>query len=179
MLPHLAATNAADVVQSCPSKSAVGVTCNKPVDPQQHYCCGCRYGGGVDRRHAAVGRCFADVIQSHIGTKVLLNMKYLLSPVLSTDKLNTLGWILSLTSKVQSRIWMCPLLLLSLAVRPWFLQSAQNQDIWPKERKRTNWTDIHTSTSSLSSSRPQVGLAHMPGNSLANSCEMPITRHQP
>ena len=51
-----------------------------------------------------------------VGSKYLLNKKYLLSPVLSTDRLNTLGWILSLTSTVRSRIWMSLLLLLSLAV---------------------------------------------------------------
>ena len=32
-----------------------------------------------------------------VGSKYLLNKKYLPSPVLSTDRLNTLGWILSLT----------------------------------------------------------------------------------
>ena len=41
-----------------------------------------------------------------VGSKYLLNKKYLLLPVLSTDKLNTLGWILSLTLTVQLRIWM-------------------------------------------------------------------------
>ena len=55
ILQHPAAPNAADVVQFCQNKSAAGVICNKPVDPQQHHCYGCRYGGGVDRRHAAVG----------------------------------------------------------------------------------------------------------------------------
>ena len=70
MLPH--PSNAADVVQSCPNKSAAGVICNKLVDAKQHHCYGCRYGGGVDRRHAAVGRCLADVIQSRSGAKVLI-----------------------------------------------------------------------------------------------------------
>ena len=73
MLPHPAAPNAADVVQFCPNKSAAGVICNKPV--QQHHCYSCRYGGGVDRRHAAVGRCLADVIQSHSGAKVLIEQE--------------------------------------------------------------------------------------------------------
>ena len=41
-----------------------------------------------------------------VESRYLLNRKYLLSPVLSTDRLNTLGWILSLTLTVQSRIWM-------------------------------------------------------------------------
>ena len=69
MMPHPPAPNAADVVQSCPNKSAAGLICNKPADTQQHHCHGCRYGGGVDRRHAAVARCLADVIQSHSGCK--------------------------------------------------------------------------------------------------------------
>ena len=72
MLPHPAAANPADVVQSCPNRSAAGLSCNKPVDAQQHHCDGCRYGGGVDRRHAAVARCLADVIHSHSGAKVFL-----------------------------------------------------------------------------------------------------------
>ena len=77
MLPHPAAPNAADVLQFCPNKSAAGVICNKPVDPKQHHCNGCRYGGGVDRRHAAVGRCLADVIQSHSGVKVYIEQEVL------------------------------------------------------------------------------------------------------
>ena len=55
MLPHRAAANAADVVQFCPNKSVDGVICSRPVDPKQHHCYGGRYGGGVDRKHAAVG----------------------------------------------------------------------------------------------------------------------------
>ena len=93
-----------------------------------------------------------------VAPRYSLNRRYLLSPVLSTDRLNTLGWILSSTLTVQSRIWMCLLLLLSLAIRPWSQQPAQNQDLWPREPKRTNSTGIHTSTSFLSSSIPQVGL---------------------
>ena len=73
MLP--AAPNAADVVLSCPNKSAAGVICNKPVEAQQHHCCGCRYGGGVHRRHAAAGRCLADVIQSHSGAGVFIEQE--------------------------------------------------------------------------------------------------------
>ena len=56
MLPHLAAPNAANVVQSCLNKSTAGAICNKPMDAQQHHCYGCRYGEGVDRKHAAVAR---------------------------------------------------------------------------------------------------------------------------
>ena len=80
-----------------------------------------------------------------VGSKYLLNKKYLPLPVLSTDKLNTLEWIFSSTLTGQSRIWMSLLLLLSLAVRPWFLPPAQNQDIWPRERRRANLTGTHTS----------------------------------
>ena len=75
MLPHPAAANPADVVQFCPNKSAAGVICNKPLDPKQHHCYGRRYGGGVDRRHAALARCLADIIQSHSGVKVFIEQE--------------------------------------------------------------------------------------------------------
>ena len=113
---------------------------------------------GMQLRGDALRTSFNPIVASRYS----LNRKQLLLPVLSTDRLNTLGWILSLTSTVQSRMWMFPVLILSLAVRPWCLQPAQNQDLWPQERKRTNLTDIHTSNSFLSSSRPQIGFTHMP-----------------
>ena len=75
MLPHPVAANPADVVQFCPNKSAAGVICNKPLDPEQHHCYGCRYGGGVDRRHAALARCLADIIHSHSGVKVFIEQE--------------------------------------------------------------------------------------------------------
>ena len=74
-----------------------------------------------------------------VGSRYSLNKKYLPSPVLSTDKLNTLEWILSSTSTVQSRIWMSLSLPPSLAIRPWCLPPAQNQDLWPRERRRTKF----------------------------------------
>ena len=77
MLPHPVAANPADVVQFCPNKSAAGVICNKPLDPKQHHCYGCRYGGGVDRRHAALARCLADIIHSHSGVKVFFEQEVL------------------------------------------------------------------------------------------------------
>ena len=49
-----------------------GVVCGKSVDAHQHHCNGSRYGGGVDRRCAAVARCLADVIHTHSGTKVYI-----------------------------------------------------------------------------------------------------------
>ena len=75
MLPHPAAANPADVVQFCPNKSAAGVICNKPLDPKQQHCHGCRYGGGVDRRHVALARCLADIIHSHSGVKVFIEQE--------------------------------------------------------------------------------------------------------
>ena len=57
----------------CPNKSAAGVICNKPLVPKQHHCYGCRYGGGVDRRHATLAR--ADFIQSHSGVKVFVEQE--------------------------------------------------------------------------------------------------------
>ena len=128
-------------VQFCPKqKSAAGVICNKPVDPQQHHCYGCRYGGGVDRRRAAVGRCLVDVVQSHSGAKVFIEQEVpALTRVVNGQTQH--ARILSLTLTVRSRIWMCPLLLPSLAIRLWSQQPAQNQDLWPKERKRTNTFD--------------------------------------
>ena len=80
-----------------------------------------------------------------VGSKYLLNKKCLPSLVLSTDRLNMLGWILSLTSTAQSRIWMSLSLLPSLAIRPWFLLPPQNQNLWPRERIRPNSTGTHTS----------------------------------
>ena len=112
-----------------------------------------------------------------VGSKYLLNKSYLPLLVLSMDRLNTLGWILSSTLTVQSRIWTSLSLLPSLAIRPWFLLPAQNQDLWPRERRRPNSTGTLTSIWSRSFLRPQAGLDHMPGNSLTTYCEM-LTTHQ-
>ena len=75
MLPHPAAPNATDVVQSCPNKVQQASCPNKAVDTQQHHCYGCRYGGGVDRRPAAAVRCLADVIFSQSGAKVFIEQE--------------------------------------------------------------------------------------------------------
>ena len=45
-------------------QSAAGQLCGKPVDVQQHHCNGCRNGGSVDRRRAAVARCLASQMPS-------------------------------------------------------------------------------------------------------------------
>ena len=63
------------MLRTCPDKGAAGQICTKPVDVQQDHCYGCRYGGGVDRRHAAVTRCLADVIFSHSGAKVFIEQE--------------------------------------------------------------------------------------------------------
>ena len=77
MLLHPAAANPAYVVQFCPSKSAAGVICNKPLDRKQHHCYCCRYGGVVDRRRAALARCFADIIHSHSEVQVFIEQELL------------------------------------------------------------------------------------------------------
>ena len=112
-----------------------------------------------------------------VGSKYLLNKKYLPSLVLSTDKLNMLGWTLSLTSMVQSRIWTSLSLLPSLAIRLWWLLPAQNQVLWPRERRRPSLTGIHTSILSRSSLRQLADPVHMPRSSLIICCEM-LTIHQ-
>ena len=112
-----------------------------------------------------------------VGSKYFLNKKYLPLLVLLTDKLNTLGWILSLTFMVQSRIWTSLSLLPSLAIRPWCLLPAQNQVLWPRERRRPSSTGTHTSILSRSFLKQLADLAHMPGNSLIICCEMLMT-HQ-
>ena len=91
MLPPSAAANPADVVQFCPNKSAAGVICNKPLDPKQHHCYGCRYGEvlTVDMQHWRVALRISFI--RTVGSKCLLNKKYLPLLVLSTDRLNTLG----------------------------------------------------------------------------------------
>ena len=112
-----------------------------------------------------------------VAPRYSLNRKYLLLLVLSTDRLSMRAWISSSTLTDQSRVWMSLLLLLFLAIRPWSQQPAQDQDTWPKELRRTNSTGTHTSTSFLSSSRPQVDLVHTPENSSATSCGTLTTFH--
>ena len=68
MSPHPAVADPSGVALACPNKGAVRQICAKPVDAQQHHCYGCRYGGGVDRRHAAVDRCDT-ITQWHQGVR--------------------------------------------------------------------------------------------------------------
>ena len=154
-----------------------GCFCNKPLDPKQHHCYGCRFGGGVDRRHAALARCLADVIQSHRGVKVFIEQEVpALTRVVNgqteharTDLVFDLnGSVTYLDVSVVAPFSCSP----SLVLLP-----AQNQDLWPRERRKTNLTGTHTSILFLSFLRLQAGLAHMPGNSLTTYCEM-LKTHQ-
>ena len=138
---------------------------------------GCRYGGGVDRRHAALARCLADIIHSHSGVKVFIEQEVsaLTRVVNGQTEHARMDLVFNLT--VQSRIWTSLSLLPSLAIRPWCLLPAKNQDLWPRERRRPNSTGTHTSIWSRSFLRQLVDLVHMPGNSLTICCEM-LTTHQ-
>ena len=97
--------------------------------------------------------------------------------MLLTDKQNMLGWTVSLTSMVLSRIWTSLSLPPSLAIRPWCLLPAQNQVLWPRERRRPSLIGIHTSILSRSFLRQLADLVHMPRSSLIICCEM-LTTHQ-
>ena len=112
-----------------------------------------------------------------VGSKYSLNKKCLTSLVLLMDNLNVLGWTLSLTSMVQSRIWTSLSLLPSLAIRLWLLLPVQNQVLWQGERRRPSLIGIHTSILSHSSLRQLVDPVHMPRSSSITCCEM-LTTHQ-
>ena len=88
------------------------------------------------------------IIHSHSGVKrIHRTRRFLLLTRVVNGQTEHARMDLVLTSTVQSRIWMSLSLLLSLAVRPWFLLPAQNQDIWPRERRRANLTGTRTSIS--------------------------------
>ena len=177
VVTHPAAPNATDVAQSCPNKSAAGVICNRTVDTQQHHCHGCRNGGGVDRRHAAVARCLADVIHSQSGTKVFIEQEVpALSRVVNGQReLARMELVFNLNGSVT---YLDVSIVDPFSCNPSLVSAASTRaGHMAKELKRANSTDTHTSTSSLSYSKPQAGLGHMPGNALATSCEMPTTLH--
>ena len=67
------------------------------------------------------------------------NRKYPLSHVLSTVTVGMLAWTSFPTSTDQSHIWMSLLLLLSLAIRPWSQQPAQDQDSWPQKAEKNKF----------------------------------------
>ena len=58
-----------------------------------------------------------DIIHSHGGVKIFIEQEVSALTRVFKDRLNTLGWTLSSTSMVQSRIWTSLSLLPSLAIR--------------------------------------------------------------
>ena len=164
------------MVQFCPNKSAAGVICNKPVDPQQHHCCGRRYGGGVDRKHAAVGRCHADVIQSHGGVKVFIEQEVpALTRVVNgqTERarmdlvFNLNGSVTHLDVSIVAPFSCSPSLVSAASTKPGLMA----------KRAEKSKFDRYPHIKFLSSSKPQVDLVHTPGNSSATSCGTPTTLH--
>ena len=177
MLPHPAAANPADVVQFCPNKSAAGVICNEPLDPKQHHCYGCRYGGGVDRRHAAMARCLADIIHSHSGVKVFIEQEVpaLTRVVNGQTEHARMDLVFNLNGSIT---YLDVSIVAPFSCNPSLVSAASTkQDLWPRERRRPNLTGTHTSIWSRSFLRQQAVVVHMPGNSLTTYCEM-LTTHQ-
>ena len=72
MLPHSAASHAANILPTCPNVSAAKRTCACLIDDYQLLCMICKSGGGVDQRHSALARCPADLITAHTGTKAYI-----------------------------------------------------------------------------------------------------------
>ena len=165
------------MVQFYPNKSAAGVICNKPVDLEQHHCYGCRYGGSVDRRHAAVGRCHADVIQSHGGVKVFIEQEVpALTRVVNGQTeharmdlvFNLNGSVTYLDVSIVAPFSCSPSLVSAASTKPGLMAKRAEKSKFDK------YPHINLVPSFL---RPQARLAHMPGNSSTIYCEMLITCH--
>ena len=160
MMPHPAASSAADVVQSCPNKSAAGMICNKPVDLQQHHCYGCRYEGGVDRRHDVLLTSYTHTV----APRYSLNRKYLLSLVVNGQREHArMDLVFNLNGSVT---------FLDVSI-------VAHLSCNPSQLRKPNLTDTHASTSSISYSRPQADRGHTPENSSAILCEMLRTPRMP
>ena len=109
ILPHPAAANPADVVQFLPQQKCGGPDLQQTSGPETaSLLCLSVWRRWLIEGMQLLGDALRTLFNPIVASRYSLNRKYLLSPVLSTDKLNTLGWILSLTLTVQSRIWMCP-----------------------------------------------------------------------
>ena len=154
MLPHPAVPNAADVARSCTNKSAAGQLCGTLVDVQQHHCYGCGCGGGVDRRHAAVARRFADVTHSHNGTKVYIEQAVPALTRLVNGQVEHAHMDIVFDHNGSTTYLDVAIVLFSPATQPSSQQPAPAQVTWPRELTRSKLTDIHTSTLSCSSWRP-------------------------
>ena len=177
MLPHPVAANPADVVQFCPNKSAAGVLCNKPLDPKLHHCYGCRYGGGVDRRHAALARCLADIIQSHSGVKVFIEQEVpALTRVVNGQTehaqmdlvFNLHGSITYLDVSIVAPFSCNPSLVAAASTKP---------GLMAKRAEKAKFEGIRTSILSRSFLRQLADPVHMPRSSLIICCEM-LATHQ-
>ena len=70
MLAHPAAALATNISPTCPNVSAAKRVCTSSIDPHQLHCIVCKSGGGVDQRHSALARCFADLVTAHTTAKV-------------------------------------------------------------------------------------------------------------
>ena len=177
MMPHPAAANPADVVQFCPNKSAASVTCNKHLDPKQHHCCGCRYGGGVDRRHAALARCLADIIHSLSGVKVFIEQEVpALTRVVNGKTeharmdpvFNLNGSITYLEVSIVAPFSCNPSLVSAASTKPGFMAKRAEKTKFDKYPHINLIPFILETTSRL---------GHMPRSSLTTYCEM-LTTHQ-
>ena len=156
------------VAQSCTIKSAAGQICGKYVDVQQHHCYGCGFGGGVDRRHAAVARSFADVTHSHNGTKVYIEQAVpaLTRMVNGQVEHAHMGLVFNHNG---STTYLDVATVSPFSSNP-ALIAAPAQVIWPRDLKfKPNSTDIHTSTLSCSFWRLLTVLETTPKSSSATS----------
>ena len=133
-----------------PTKSAAGLICNKPMDRLQHHCYGCQLGGGADRRHAVVARCFADVIQSHSDIKVFIEQDVLaLTRVVNEQSKHArMDLVFNLNGSF-------PYLDLSI-VDPWSCNPLASLSSQHQSRK-TFMTNTHTSTSVVFETTSRLG----------------------
>ena len=102
---------------------------------QQDRCCGCRYGGGVDRRHAAVARCLADVTHSHNGTKVYIEQSIPALTRVQNGQVEHARMDLVFDQNGNTTYLDVAIVFPFPAVQPSLLQPASAQAIWPRERK--------------------------------------------
>ena len=143
MLPHLAATSCCRCGSILPQQKRSVLICSKPVDQRQHHCDGCKYGGGVDRRHAAVARCLADVIHSHSCTNSHPRREQWKHARMDlVFHLN--GSVTNLDVSIVAPFSCNPSLVAAASTRPGHMA---------RGLRRPNLTDIHTATVSLSSLR--------------------------
>ena len=139
------------------------------MDPKQHHCYACRYGGGVDRRHAALARCLADIIHSHSGVKVFIEQEVpALTRVVNGQTeharmdlvFNLNGSVTYLDASIVAPFSCNPSLVSAVSTKPGLMA-----------KRVEHSTGIHTSIWSRSFLRQQAVLAHTPENSSGTSCE--------